>query len=207
MNEIKEIRLHGYFQSAKYFDHHKEDIFKMIRLFDMKQDVIERNPNYKYLKNGDDGDITISLHFRLGDYKFLQDYHPILPKEYYLTALLYILKSLNTNLNTNNIKIIYFCEETDLVDVLETIDFLKHQMQFAFDNLSFEKIDSRLDDWEQMVLMSLFNHNIIANSTFSWWAAYFNTNANKIVCCPKKWFGPRANHNTKDLYLDEWIKI
>lgn len=201
---IKEIRLHGYFQSAKYFDHLKDEIFKMIRLLDSKKEVIERNPSYKYLIENDDSIITISLHFRIGDYKFLQESHPILPKEYYLAALLYIMKSLSNNNKLNTfIKVIYFCEEADLHEVLKIIDLLK----FHFVNLQFEKVDSNLDDWEQMILMSLCMYNIIANSTFSWWAAYFNTNTNKIVCCPKKWFGPRANHDTKDLYLDKWIKI
>jgi tellurite resistance-related uncharacterized protein len=85
-------------------------------------------------------------------------------------------------------------------------DGLQDGLQDEID-LTFEKVDSRLDDWEQMILMSLCQYNIIANSTFSWWAAYFNTNANKLVCYPKVWFGPRANHDTKDLYLEDWIKI
>jgi hypothetical protein len=208
----KEIRLHGYFQSAKYFDHCKDVIFKIINLLVIKKQVIERNPEYKYLYNdkNQEQNITISLHFRLGDYRFLQDLHPILLKEYYLTALLYVMKSLSSNLNTITntnlnpfVKVLYFCEETDFPDVIETIDFLKEH----FDKLVFEKAESKLDDWEQMILMSLCSHNIIANSTFSWWAAYFNTNSNKIVCCPERWFGPRANHDTKDLYLEDWIKI
>lgn len=204
---IKEIRLHGYYQSAKYFQGHRDAIFEMIRLFECKQDIIERNPVYKYLISDDSG-ITISLHFRLGDYKKLQDTHPVLTKEYYLSALLYVMKSLSILNNNNNIpiKVVYFCEESDLPDVLETIDFLKQQIQSDV-SLVFEKVESSLDDWEQMLLMSLFKYNIIANSTFSWWAAYFNTNPNKIVCCPKKWFGTRIKHDTKDLYLDEWIKI
>jgi hypothetical protein len=201
---VKEIRLHGYFQTAKYFGHQKEHIFKMVKLFDSKKEVIERNPSYKYLTNS----VTISLHFRLGDYKFLQDLHPILPKEYYLAALLYVMKSLSSNLNNNSntfVKVLYFCEEADFPKVLKTIDYLKQH--FPTEAVVFEKVNTNLDDWEQMVLMSLCSHNIIANSSFSWWSAYFNTNYNKIICCPKKWFGPRSNHDTKDLYLDEWIQI
>ena len=55
--------------------------------------------------------------------------------------------------------------------------------------------------------MSLCEHNIIANSTFSWWGAYFNTNVNKIVCYPSLWFGKNCNNNVKDLFPEKWIKI
>jgi len=56
--------------------------------------------------------------------------------------------------------------------------------------------------------MSCCDHNIIANSTFSWWGAYFNNNKEKIVCYPDKWFGPKnANLNTKDLFPENWICV
>ena len=135
-NKNKDIRLHGYFQSALYFDHLKDIIFNLVNLCVLKKDLIERNPMYKYLNKelNNEPNQTISLHFRLGDYRFLKDSHPILTKEYYLDALLYVTKSLSSNLNTNtNLRILYFCEEADLPEVLETIDFLKEH----FINIQF----------------------------------------------------------------------
>ena len=58
-----------------------------------------------------------------------------------------------------------------------------------------------------MLLMSLCDHNIIANSSFSWWAAYFNVNPEKIVCYSSQWFGPKCNNSTRDLFPENWIKI
>ena len=74
--------------------------------------------------------------------------------------------------------------------------------------MKFIKADDKAVDWQQLLLMSCCQHNIIANSTFSWWGAYFNENKNKIVCYPDVWFGSKLAHNdTKDLFLDSWDKI
>ncbi len=62
-----------------------------------------------------------------------------------------------------------------------------------------------LESYNDMRLMSLCQHHIIANSSFSWWGAWLNSNQNKIVIAPKKWFA--NDTNVKDLIPDNWIKI
>ena len=54
--------------------------------------------------------------------------------------------------------------------------------------------------------MSKCYHNIIANSTFSWWGAYLNSNKNKIICYPSMWFTDPKYKNVYDMFPNEWIK-
>ena len=70
-----------------------------------------------------------------------------------------------------------------------------------------ENENPNLIGFEKMRIMSLCSNNIIANSSFSWWGAYFNSHADKIVCYPATWFGQTANNNTRDLCPSEWIKL
>ena len=64
------------------------------------------------------------------------------------------------------------------------------------------------DDVEDIWLMSMCKHNIIANSSFSWWGAWLNRNPNKKVIAPNHWFGPAYHfYGTQDLIPEGWIKI
>lgn len=187
------ICLNGYFQSYKYFAHNFEIICKMIGIEKIKQHtVLKANMNQDYLNN------TISIHFRIGDYKKIQHYHPVMTFDYYKNAI-----SLIQTKDTNTKNVLYFYEKEDISDVSEIINKLKDE----FPSTRFIGINIYLSDWEQMIIMSCCKNNVIANSSFSWWAAYFNSNSDKIVCYPSVWFGEVAGHDTSDLCPEEWNKI
>lgn len=179
----------GYFQSAKYFEEHADTIHRMLRIEPLKTMLCQRL--------GLDADYftrIISMHFRLGDYKKLPEFHPIATTKYYTQALAMF---------PGEYTVLYFCENEDIDEVNQTISVLSN----IYPSLHFERGGADLTDWEQMLLMSCCSHNIIANSTFSWWAAYLNTNKTKRVTYPHVWFGPRAPHDTRDLCPPEWVKI
>ena len=73
---------------------------------------------------------------------------------------------------------------------------------------TFVSHNSGDDSWQDMYLMSKCTHNIIANSSFSFWGAMLNKNENKIVIAPKKWFNDNdIEKSTKDIYPENWIKL
>jgi len=186
-SDVDNMLFDGYFQSYKYFDNYKDKLFTLI---DLKYYNIKiRSEFFSYLNTHK----TASMHFRIGDYKNIQEFHPVLPEKYYDNALLDI---------PDDYKVIIFCEEQDTDDVQQMIDNLKtkHKHNFVF-------VDHNIPDWKQMLIMSMCNINVIANSTFSWWAAYFNQDETKKVLYPSLWFGNEIKNNTDDLILPEWIKI
>jgi len=189
----RDFKFFGYFQSYKYFEDQYEEICNLINIKKFKNDIFTEHTKYF------DNNITISLHFRLGDYKHQQHNHPVMPIEYYINSIQYIINKTDNN----NFNILYFCEKDDNEIVNNSIKKLNN----IFSNVKFIKVDDNIDDWKQMLLMSLCNHNIIANSSFSWWGAYFNSNAEKIVCYPNIWFGPSIKNDTKDLCPNNWNKI
>jgi hypothetical protein len=191
--EYQNVSLYGYFQSYKYFDSHYETLCKIIRLDNQKNKIKQ-----KYLHAYDCTQL-ISMHFRLGDYKMLPDYHPIMTYKYYFNCIQHIIST------TNNpeLHILYFCEKDDNTVVHKTIKMLS----VAFPVCKFIKAVDTITDWEQLLMMSCCHHNIIANSTFSWWGAYFNRYGDKIVCYPSVWFGPKNPVSTADLFPTSWNKI
>jgi len=187
------VLLYGYFQSYKYFDLYYETLCKIIRLDNQKNKIKQ-----KYLHTYDCAQL-ISMHFRLGDYKMLPDYHPIMTYKYYFNCIKHIISTTNNS----ELHILYFCEKDDNTVVYETIK----RLSVAFPMCKFIKAVDTITDWEQLLMMSCCHHNIIANSTFSWWGAYFNRYGDKIVCYPSVWFGPKNPVSTADLFPTSWNKI
>jgi hypothetical protein len=195
--------LNGYFQSYKYFENEVDQIYSLLRLDKQKQQIIEE---YSDLFSVDG--TKISMHFRLGDYKQLQHYHPIMAPQYYQNSLTAILEKSGLQSAT----ILYFCEEEDNDIVIQFIDVLKLYFATTEYKLDFVKVDDKIADWKQVLIMSSCHHNIIANSSFSWWGAYMNSSVDKIVCYPSLWFGQTMHQHhgfkdTRDLFPENWIKI
>lgn len=169
--------LRGYFQSEKYFKHIKDEL---IELFTFKHEIQNKAKNL-FPETGTE---TVSIHLRVGDYKGLEQFHPVCSPEYYTEASsLFTDKEYNFIIFSDDKQ---YCKE--LFGEQENIHYIDNN-----------------DPYVDMCLMSMCDHNIIANSSFSWWAAYLNKNPNKQVVAPKQWFGPAYYfHKTDDLYCKGW---
>lgn len=185
----------GYFQSYKYFDNNKEKVLKIMGL--TEQRVLVKNDFLNLVNNNSN---TISIHFRRGDYKLLSNVHPLMTFEYYKNALLHIPNEILISS-----RIVYFFEEDDIFDVSNIIEQLKEY--FNLNSFNISPIDNTIPDWKQLLLMSYFRFNIIANSSFSWWAGYLNDHPQKQVFYPNVWFGNCITYDLNDLPLPDWIKI
>lgn len=125
-----------------------------------------------------------SIHVRRTDYLQFPNHHPVSSMSYFESAME----------RTGVDKFLVFSD-----------DIAWCKQNFTGNQFEFSEGQHEVTD---MALQAKCEHNIICNSTFSWWSAWLNKNPNKIVVAPKKWFGPAlACHNTKDLYPDNWIVL
>jgi hypothetical protein len=185
------VLLDGYYQSSKYFFGNFAEMDADVGLAAARAKVASE------IGPGLEG--CVALHFRLGDYKSKPRVHPIATRTYYRESLALIAGVMARD----DFAVAYFCEDEDVVEVADMV----RELADAFPNARFAREGAGMPDWRQMLAMSLCAHHVIANSTFSWWAAYLNDNPSKIVCYPRTWFGPDAPLDTADLCPTEWIYI
>lgn len=186
-NNLKVIR--GFFQSPKYFHHNRNQIIKLLKFDEFKSRFIL-------------GFKAIAIHMRFGDLSFNQGNHTILKLDYYLKSLITLL----SKIDKNEYRFIIFSEKNDDEIINDYIKFLNSYFDIIFEK--FYNTYSDISDWKELFYMSNCEHFIIANSTFSWFAAYLSDNPNKIIIYPSNWFGINNQDNSiKDLFLDDWIQI
>ena len=182
----KFVFLNGYFQSEKYF----ADIKQQIRdTFEFKEEYVI--PVKTVLDEANLG-TTCSIHVRRGDYLNYPDIHPQQPEDYWHKAQLVIEK--NNNINT------YIVFSDDITWCINN----KQLFNKTGKRVVFMQGRTDMDDF---IAMTLCHHNIITNSTFSWWGAWLNKNTNKVVVMPKLWFGPKHPSNAQDVQAEGWIKL
>lgn len=174
----------GYWQSPLYFDDIEQEIKKM---FTFPESKGENKKIEEIMKTVN----SVSIHVRRGDYLNAKSFMGICELDYYEKAIEYInseIKDPYFFIFSNDIK---WCEE-NLRHLLKT-----NNVMFVSNNVGKESY------WD-MYLMSCCKNMILANSSFSWWAAYLNKNKDAKVLAPKKWVN--RDYETQ-IHLDSWKKI
>ncbi|WP_136636360.1 alpha-1,2-fucosyltransferase [Pseudooceanicola onchidii] len=174
--------LHGYWQSEKYFGRHADQI---------RADFALPAPTGRNAELAEEiaAAPSVSLHVRRGDYVALAA-HGVCDQAYYDAALAQLLPRLDAEP-----VIFVFSDEPD---------WARHHLTLPGRRVVIDH-NGEDADYEDMRLMSLCDHNIIANSSFSWWGAWLNTNPDKIVVGPKDWFANPKLTNP-DILPDGWLR-
>lgn len=177
----------GYWQSEKYFKHIESKLREeftpkvavSLKTIQLAGEIKQNN--------------SVSIHVRRSDYitnTHIHNYHGTCNEDYYYEAIKIVASKISTP------KFYVFSDEPE---------WFKKNIKI---NFPVEYIEHNVGDksYEDLYLMSLCRHNIIANSSFSWWGAWLNANTDKIVIGPANWFKDTSK-NTQDLLPSTWIKI
>jgi len=176
----------GYFQSARYFTDHAEEIR---RDFQFVAEPDRRNAD---LLREIEASPSVAVHVRRGDYvsdATTHAVHGVLDLDYYRAAVDRI------RIRQPNPRIYVFSDDLEWckqhLSLRCAMSFMDHNAGKGFEDLR---------------LMSRCRHHIIANSSFSWWGAWLNPDADRIVVGPKRWFAD-STRNTSDLYPPGWLVL
>jgi hypothetical protein len=176
----KDMCLNGYFQSEKFFQHRREELLKIFEMpSSIRNYILNKYESIFSMKN------LVGVHVRRNDFLTprLSQFHHSQTIDYYYKAM---------SLFENNSNFIFFSDD---------ISWCKENFDYKNNTYFIEGETDVID----LYFMSMMEHNIIANSTFSWWGAWLNDNPDKIVIVPKKWYGPKNSHlEDNDIVPDSW---
>jgi glycosyl transferase family 25 len=194
LSHNKSYKMDGYFQNPQFFNIYKDRILDLFKLNDNHNRIIDDIYN-KLVSTNQTTKTTVSIHVRRGDYLKLQHFHPVQDMSYFI-------KSIETIQNKVGRDLIFLIFSDDL-------DWCRNN--FSQLNISCVYVDESSNqlpkDVIDMYLMAKCNHNIISNSSFSWWSAYMNSNINKIVCLPGKWFVDKEQNKDGMNIVDDGMLI
>lgn len=184
-----QVFLDGYWQSEEYFKPVSAIIREELTFKQPLEDGYFLNIQHRI-----ESSESMSLHFRRGDY--VEDsksnkYHGICSIDYYHQAVRKIAEKV-----TNPVLFIFS----------DDIEWVKAHFKSKYPIVFIEQSDQELHS--DFRLMLLCKHNIIANSSYSWWAAWLNENEGKTVIAPRKWYeDQRSQNRATNILPEEWIKL
>lgn len=179
--------LHGYWQSEKYFADVRD---VLLREFSFRAPLDSANKQIADIIGKTE---SVSLHVRRADYVSSKEVNRVLgvcPPEYYTRAVQHIRKNITHPVFFVFSDDIEWCRQN--LSLHEETHFIDH--------------NTGANSYRDMQLMSLCRHNIVANSSFSWWGAWLNQNADKIAIAPQRWFAD-TSINDKDLIPENWLRL
>lgn len=183
------IKFFGYFQSAKYFDHQREKILDTFQLPSELQAIVEQKYQEIVWKENDH---TVSIHIRLDD-TFATPVSGVIdfwrqPYDSYYDAA-----------------IAMFPGDVTFVVFSDNCDWSREYMKEKLKNRRAVYVCN--EDYIDLFLMAHCKHNILINSTYSWWGAYLNKNPDKIVVSPKYWQKKENTPYRYEMLMPNWILI
>lgn len=185
LNEKKFCIISGYFQNEKYFKSISDEIIKDFS-FPAFSDDRNVQISEKMRKTN-----SVSIHVRRGDYCGNSLLEGIATTDYYKNAIDYIVKHVENS--------VFFIFSDD-------IEWCKQNLNIQNEHY-FINWNKGSKSFRDMQLMSLCKHNIIPNSSFSWWGAWLNQNKEKIVIAPSKWVNDNSGLDFSDIIPSSWIRI
>ena len=172
----------GFWQNAEYF----QSIEQQVRsVFSFRQDIL--NDKTKDIVDKIRETNSVSIHVRRCDYLQHSDDFGLCSLDFYAKAIAYIKEKISTP------RFFLFSDDMEWV-----------KQNIKCDNAVYVNWNIGNESWQDLYLMSCCKHNIIANSSFSWWGGWLNSNVNKIVIAPTPWVNSFSEYN---FIPQGWVKI